>query len=169
MRPAIQYAAVAIVAFALGAGTQAWFTPRHLLTEKEVVQQHWQKVIDFNRHMNDPANYSWDLTPGFLGTSVPFDPMPHLAALVAAGEINHLDIVLPMVPVTAKANRHWMDFQSQRQKSLVYMTGNGWHRDFPVSGDPVMHLNLWYIPSATSEVQQLLRELEELSLDGKFD
>ena len=126
------------------------------------VARHWRLVHDYNAYMRDPDNYSTDPS-GLHGAKVPYDPEPSLAALVAAGELEHVDIVLPLVPQNRETSLHWMQFLDDRQDTILYATANTEHVDYRPSGEPPMHFTLWFKESAKSDVQQLIKELETLA------
>ena len=124
--------------------------------------RHWRAVQDYNTYVRDPSNYKPDTQTGLLATEPPYDPEPHLAALVAAGELNHLDIVLPGVPQSREVSKHWLAFCERHPEEIVYSTGNpSWVAFKPVGTQPT-HLNIWFRDSGQGVVQQLVRELEEM-------
>ena len=112
--------------------------------------------------MRNPDNYTTD-SSGFYGAEVPYDPEPSLAALVAKGELEHVDIVLPLVPKSRETNLHWMRFVEARPDTILYATGNPEYVDYKPSGEPPLHLTLWFKQSAKPDVQQLITELESLA------
>jgi hypothetical protein len=130
--------------------------------DKADVSQHWKLVNGYNEYMRDPDNYRVNAHSGFSGAEIPYDPEPSLAALVAAGEIEHVDLVFPSVPSTSEAHRYWMEFIDERQDTILYAIGNIEYVDYKTSGEPVLHLELYFKRNATSDVQQLIRELEAL-------
>ncbi len=111
--------------------------------------------------MHSAANYKRDSATGLSVSSPPVDPEPSLAALVAAGELNHFDLVLPAVAKSGETARHWMAF-CEAHKEIVYATGNPSYPEFKPSGTEPLHLNLWFRDADKGVVQALLRELEEL-------
>lgn len=121
---------------------------------------HWKIVESYNAHVNDPASYKPDSTTGLSVTTPPGDPAPSLAALVAAGELSHVDLVLPTVPKSRDAERHWMKF-CESHKEVVYITGNPSYTAFTPAGTEPLHLNIWFRDSDKGVVQTLIRELEE--------
>lgn len=125
---------------------------------------HWRKVNEYNAYMANPKNYD-EKTNGLIGARVPFDPEPSLAALVAANEIEHVDLVLPNVPNNRDSNRYWMDFVDKHQDTIIYSAGNIEYAAFPVEGQSPLHLTLWFRKGGTVVVQQLIKELQNKSRD----
>ena len=130
------------------------------------VSRHWRRLNQFNAHMRDPQNYHEVPGTGLSAADVPFDPEVSLAVLVEAGELQHLDVVLPSVVRSREANRYWMEFVEERRDTIVYATA-----PVPVvvthSGEPPLHLNLWFKEAAKQDVQQLIKELETQFGTGK--
>jgi hypothetical protein len=124
------------------------------------VSRHWKRFNEFNARMRDPKNYQKDLGTGLYTADVPYDPEVSLAVLVDAGELEHVDIVLPLVPKSREANLYWMQFVDERRDTIVYATGNPESVALKPSGEPPLHLNLWFKEAAKRDVQQLIRELE---------
>lgn len=156
--------AIAVAAFALGFIMHA-LAPRiiSLTTGHDVdVARHWKLVNEYNAYMRHPDNYS-TYPSGLYGIEVPYDPEPSLAALVAVGELEHVDIVLPLVPANREANRHWMEFVNARQDTILYAMGNREYVDYKPSGESPLHLQLWFKKSAKADIQQLINELETLA------
>ena len=83
----------------------------------------WQAVREYSAYMRDPANYK-PMGNGDTMADEPFDPMPHLAALVSEGELIHDDIVLPSVPYPNRAvTKHWRAFCERHPKEIVFAYG----------------------------------------------
>jgi hypothetical protein len=148
-----------ILGFALG------FLAHLLLPKKPATEHHWQVVRSYNAFVNDSSNFKPDPTTGLSVTTPPGDPLPSLAALVAAGELTHVDLVLPVVPYNRDVGRHWMTF-AQTHKEIIYVTGNPSYTAFKPSGEQPLHLNLWFKDADQSVIQTLIRELEETSRTG---
>jgi hypothetical protein len=127
------------------------------------VSRHWSVVREFNRQLRDPRNYMKDAPTGRWKTDVPVDPDFSLATLVAAGELEYVDLVLPDVPKNEQTNQYWMQFVDARPDKIVYATGNPEYVAYKVSGDPPLHLQLWFRSDATSDVHTLVTELEKLA------
>lgn len=129
------------------------------------IARHWANVNTYNAYMSDPENYKPDPTglTELHAANVPFDPEPSLAALTAEGELQHVDLVFPLVPANREANLHWMRFVNERPHSILYATGNPEYTYYQTSGAQPLHLNLWFKESARTEVRQLIEELEALA------
>jgi hypothetical protein len=111
-------------------------------------------VREYNAYMRDPGNYK-PAGNGLAGASEPFDPMPHLAALVSAGELIHEDIVLPSVPYPNRAvTKHWMTFCERHPDEIVFALG----RTEPGPN----HLNFWFTEEGRPLIEQLIEELKEI-------
>ena len=126
-------------------------------------KHHWRIVERYNAYVRNPANYKPDASTGLSVTSTPADPTPSLAALVAAGELNHLDLVFPSVPKNREAAQHWMRF-CETHKEIVFATGNPSYTAFTAftpAGTQPLHLNIWFRETDQAVVQTLVRELEE--------
>ncbi len=66
--------------------------------DRTATARHWRAVEAYVAYMSDSSNAKPDQQTGLSYTTPPMDdPEPHLAALVAAGELQHLDLVLPTV------------------------------------------------------------------------
>ena len=88
----------------LVAGIAIGFAARTFLPAESSMADHWRVVREHRAYVLDPANYTPDPQTGLSATEPPNDPLPSLAALVAAGELNHIDIVLPTVPYHGSLN-----------------------------------------------------------------
>ncbi|MGB2997217.1 MAG: hypothetical protein WBC59_01090 [Phycisphaerae bacterium] len=146
----------------LAVGFLLGFGVRHLWPNRSDTAGHWRTVREYKAYITDPSNYTPDPQTGFSVTEPPNDPMPSLAALVAAGELNHVDLVLPTVPYSNRdATRHWMQF-CQNHDDIVDAYGNPSYVAFPIEGAQPLHLNIWFKDSAESAIQQLIKELEQM-------
>lgn len=142
-----------VLGFLLGFVTHFFFSGR-------TTAKHWRVVERYNAYVRDPANYRPDAATGLSVTSPPGDPTPSPAALVAAGELSHVDLVLPSVPKSREAAQHWMKF-GEDHKEIVYATGNPSYTAFTPAGTQPLHLNIWFRDTDRGVVQSLVRELEE--------
>ena len=116
--------------------------------------RHWQAVREYNAFMRDPVNYK-PTGDGFTMGSEPFDPLPHLAALVSEGELIHADIVLPSVPYPNRAvTKHWMAFCERHPEEIVFAFGR------TESGPN--HLSFWYTEAGQPLIDQLIKELKAM-------
>lgn len=152
------------IAIGLVLGFVIGFLTYFLLIDRTTTKHHWKIVESYDAYLTNPANYKPDAATGLSVTTPPGNPAPSLAALVAAGELRHLDLVLPTVPHSREAARHWMRF-SQTHKEIVYISGNPSSTTFTPAGAQPLHLNIWYRESDASVVQTLIRELE--GMDAK--
>jgi hypothetical protein len=133
----------------------------HFVVFRELtIKRHWKAVESFKAYVSEPANYKPDTATGLPVTSPPGDLTPSLAALVVARELSHVDLVLPTVPKSREAARHWMAF-CQKHKEIVYATGNPSYIAFTPAGTESLHLNIWFRDADKEVVQTLIRELEE--------
>ncbi|MCF7676487.1 MAG: hypothetical protein K9N23_17675 [Akkermansiaceae bacterium] len=130
-----------------------------VLFGRTTTKHHWKIVEKYIAYGTDSANYKPDAATGLSVATPPVDPAPSLAALVAAGELNYVDLVLPTAPHSREATQYWMKF-SQTHKEIVYMTGNPSFTAFPLAGTQPLHLNIWFRASDAPVVQTLVRELE---------
>lgn len=137
------------------------------LGAEESVEWHWKRVNDFLAFIRDPQNLHSTSMDGINALTPPYDPMPSLIALEAAGEIDHGNLVLPNVPYTGKATRHWFEFCEAHRENVVYASGNHSYVDFKPSGDQPLHLDFWFKKTAKPDIQKLIVELEALAADGQ--
>ncbi len=151
--------AIAVVSFLSGVAAFALFDVSR--THGSGNAYHWKVVEQYRDFITNSANRKLDLQTGMMEATPPPDPTPSLAALANAGEIVHVDLVLPTVPKSRNTSRYWMKW-AEDNKDVVYATGNPTYVDFVPTGTPPLHLQLWFRPSATSAVQQLIRDLEQL-------
>jgi len=143
-----------VLGFVLG------FLAHFVFFGQRTIKHHWKVVESYNAYVTDAANYKPHAATGLSVTSPPRDPTPSLAALVAAGELSHVDLVLPTVPQSRDAGRHWMTF-CQTHKEIVYATGKPSYTAFTPTGTQSLHLNIWFRDADKGVVQTLIRELEE--------
>jgi len=114
----------------------------------------WRAVREYAAYMRDPTNYK-PIGDGHTMASDPFDPMPHLAALVSKGELIHDDIVLPSVPYPNRAvTKHWMTFCERHPEEIVFAYGE-------CEPGP-SHLKFWFTESGKPLIEQLIKELKEI-------
>ena len=142
-----------VLGFGLG------FLTHLVLFGRPTARQQWRVVERYNAYMRDPSNYKSDPATGLSATSPPVDPEPSLAALVTAGELSHADLVLPTVPKSHDAERHWMKF-CEAHKEIVYATGNPGYVAFKTKGTEPLHLNLWFRNADRGIPQALIQDLE---------
>jgi hypothetical protein len=140
----------------------------HIWIERTSTSRHWCAVKTYLAYIRDPSHAKRDPQSGLSYVNAPSDaPEPHLAALVAAGELQYLDIVLPTVPSTDRAAvQHWMTFCEQHPDDIVYSCGNP-SSVFPTKGQQPLHLNIWFPESSQPIVQQLISELQQMGTKEK--
>lgn len=151
---------LATLAFASGFFTH-WTLVRVQRSTSVDIDHHWSLVNEFNDFMRNAGNYSPD-SRGLVSATLPYDPKPSLAALVAADELTYVNIVIPTVPNNVSANRHWMQFVQKRSDVIVYATGNPQYTNYEPRGDVPLHLQLWFKDRASANINQLISELEAL-------
>lgn len=145
------------------AGFLLGFIVHSLLPSKPDLSRHWQIVQENRDYVLNPKNYTTDPKTGLslYVTKPPDDPMPSLAALVAADELHYIDIVFPTVRrKNREATRCWIDYWDKH--GGIYMSSNPSHSQFTTKGEQPLHLNIWFKDSAKSDVQQLIKTLEEM-------
>jgi len=151
------------ITIALVAGIAIGFGIRSLVPLKPTVADHWSIVHQYRDHVFNPENYTPDSQTGLSVTEPPQDLDPSLAALVSAGELHHLDIVVPTVPYSNRdATRHWLAFCERHQDEIVWGYGNPSSVAFPTKGEQPLHLQMWFPESSIPVVQQLIAELEDM-------
>ena len=143
-----------VLGFVLG------FVAHLLFFDKSSTAYHWRVVERYNAYVRNPANYKHDPATGFSVTSPPGDLAPSLAALVSAGELSHVDLVLPNVPASREAQQHWVKF-CESHREIVEATSNSSYAEFKPAGVQPLHFNLWFRDSDKAVALTLVRELEE--------
>lgn len=147
------------VGFVLGFLTQRYLPPRW------DTGRHWHAVWQYMAYVRNPANARPDPSGLSVLTPPEDDPEPHLAALVAAGELEHWDVVFPHVPQSNRdAAKHWMAFCESHPEEVVYAYGVHAMASSPSSprGEPLLHLHLWYKRSAKDLILRLVREIDAM-------
>lgn len=157
------------IIISLVAGILIGVLAHHAWLDRTSTARHWRAVKAYVAYMRDPSNATLDPQSRLPYMDPPLDdPEPHLAALVEADELRHLDIVLPTVPYSNRsATLHWMAFCERHPDDIVYAYGNPSSVAFPTKGEQPIHLNIWFRKSAEAVVQQLIRELEEMGTQEK--
>jgi hypothetical protein len=148
------------IAISFVIGLVLGFAVHFIFFGQQTTAHHWRVVERYNAFVRDPSKYEPDPGTGLSVTSPPGDPAPSLAALVAAGDLIHVDLVLPTVPKSREAEKHWMKF-CESHKEIVYITGNPSYTAFTPAGTQPLHLNIWFRDSDQGVVQAMIRELEE--------
>lgn len=158
-----------IVLISFIAGTAAWalfdhyiVTPSQDHADLDRIEHHWRIVNEYRERTTNPKYLKEDKTLGMTYFDVTIDPEPSFAALTAAGELVHLDLVLPNVPAHREIHRYWMKWGGDRE-DVYEMLGNSTYHDYQPAGDPPLHLNIWFHERAKPEVQQLIQDLEAMA------
>lgn len=99
----LKVALTGLLSFVAGFGAHALLG--HLLQVQQSSSDHWKIVNAYRAHLLNPGNYKFDPQVGLSSTKMPPDPQPSLFALVNAGELEHLNIVLPKVLADKKPIR----------------------------------------------------------------
>ena len=153
---------IAVASFAAGCSAQFVASRFYSGSAQPSTADHWKVVNDFIAYRRDPPARDLDASLGLFAIRVPPEYEPSLAALVSAGELRHVDLVLPLVPTTREVNQYWMEFCGERD-DIIWASGNPEYVDYNPSGEQPLHLQLWFKTSAVGDVRQLIRELEELA------
>ena len=149
---------VAATVFGLGLGI--FLVSDEKDVPESTIQQNWDILKRYNAEMKDVKNIRE--IDGMLGVDTEIDPLPALAALTSAGEIEHVDLVFPNVPNNRDTNGRWIKFVDSHD-DILYAEGNTTYVDFKPTGDQPLHLNIWFRDSATPKIQDLIRRLESLT------
>jgi hypothetical protein len=152
---------ILLVFTAFGCGYAAHFAASALVwppSQPSSIAEHWKVIGDYRAYMEDPRNYEVDPS-GFVGVKDSCDITPTLAALVAAGELEYVDLVFPRVPYCPDATRYWMTFANDH-RGIVEVTGNPEYVAYTTAGQQPLHLQLWFQKTAADDVQQLIKGLE---------
>lgn len=148
---------IAVVGLVLGFGLG--FSARSFMAVRPGTKDHWETIHRYNAYLADPSHDRNGTGTGLSSLTPPSDPEPSLAALVAAGELGHVDLVLPTVPSGREASQHWMKY-AQSHREIVFITGNPSYTAFRLRGQQPLHLNIWFRDADQSVVQDLIAELE---------
>ncbi len=128
-------------------------------------EDHWEAIREYRRWVEDPESYEPAGPPGLLvSRDEPPDVGPSLAALEGKGELTHVDLVFPDVPITREVTGYWME-QCQEIEGVVEATANPEYAEFKTSGVQPFHINLWFRDEATEEVKQLIGGMESFAAD----
>ena len=153
---------------AFGGGYAAHFTASALVAPQRrpsSIAEHWKVINDYRAYMEDPRNYEVDPS-GLVGVKDPCDIGPSLAALAAAGELEYVDLVFPLVPHRQEATRYWMTFVNEHRE-IVEASGNPEYVAYTTTGQQPLHLQLWFRKTAADDVQQLIKGLEAFTTVSK--
>jgi hypothetical protein len=152
------------IIISLAAGILIGVLGHKLWQTRTATAGHWRAVKAYVAFMRDPSHAKPDPQPELGYMNPPVDnPEPHLAALVQARQLQHLDIVLPTVPSTNRAaHRHWQEFCERHPQDILYSDANPRWVAFPAKGQQPLHLNIWFPETSQAVVQQLIAELQEI-------
>lgn len=148
--------------FLLGYFAHAVLTAIKLHGIPVTIADHWHRVNDYRTLIRDPKNYRYDPQTKLSSVEILIDPDPSLAALVAAGELAYVNLVLPTVPSNRRNNRYWMKWADTRD-DVLEARGTSTYADFKVHGEQPLHLELWFRETARADVQKLIVDLESLA------
>jgi hypothetical protein len=151
------------VALGFGAGVVVGMVAKGSGSTPEI-EAHWKVVREFKQLIENPRDYEVHESLGMISVEIRTDPIPSLYALASAGEIEHVDIVLPNVPAHRDANRLWMTFCEDKE-GIIYATGNPSFTDFKIDGVQPIHLNIWFEERAKADVLELIDLLDKTQED----
>lgn len=118
---------------------------------------HWRVVNKFTAARSDPANYKGD--GQFVSIDVPANYDSSLASLVAMGELQLVEIVLPSVPRTRESTKFWIQ-RSKDYPEIIEMHGNPEWVDYKPAGIQPLFLKCWVRDTDIQSVWKLCREIE---------
>ncbi len=125
-------------------------------------KDHWQIIEHYRSYVEDPENYQHDPVTGLSYVENPPDIGPSLAALVAKGELNHVDLVFPNVPYSRDVTTYWMH-KCQHIHGIVEATANDEYVEFKTTGVQPFHMNIWFKDEAEEEVKELIAGIESFA------
>lgn len=118
---------------------------------------HWRIVTEFTAARSNPANYRGD--GQFMSIDVPANYDSSLASLVALGELQLVEIVLPSVPKNRESTKFWMQ-RSKDYPEIIEMHGNPEWVDYKPAGTQPLYLKCWVREKDIGAVWKLCREIE---------
>jgi len=136
------------------------FISAYVLFRPPSIEDHWKAVEDYKAYMEDPSNYLPVEGTEYTHAEEPFDPLPHLAALVEADELEYLDIVLPEVPRGRKPTLLWRSFCQSNQEHVVFSDADPSSVHVKADGTQPFHVQFWYKEPGEELIQNLIREIE---------
>ena len=122
----------------------------------------WEVIRRYRKWREDPQSYKPAGPPGLYVAEEPEDIRPSLAALVAKGELIHLDLVFPNVPRSSEVTMYWLQ-QCHETEGIVETWGNPEYAEFKTCGPQPLHVNLWFTKEATDEVKELIAAMESFA------
>ncbi len=125
-------------------------------------KDHWEVIQEYRSRIEDPRSYEPAGPPGLLVADDLPDIGPSLAALVAKGELNHVDLVFPNVPYSRDVTTYWMQ-KCGEVDGIVEATGNHEYVEFKTSGVQPFHTNIWFTNEAKEEVKELIAGIESFA------
>ncbi len=152
MKRLLPYLAVGLLGIALGV----------LARPEPAEEDHWQIIRDYRSYLDDPENYRYEPGPGVWSAGAPRDIGPNLAALVAKGELNHLDMVFPNVPYGREVTRYWMQ-KCQEIDGLVEGFANHSYVEFKTSGIQPFQMEIWFTHEAEAGVKEMISGIESFA------
>jgi hypothetical protein len=146
------------VAFITGFGTCAVVTWLWRPADDASLAWHWSRVEEYRAYITNRTNAKPHGQFDLSSITPPREPLGSLAALVEAGELEHVDVILPRVRRVSE--RHWMNWAEGRTDIVIaYSTTDPGAEEY-------LHLRLWFRPSAGRDVEKLIAELKELAERG---
>lgn len=146
-----------LAAFVVGFGTH-WAIGQANQVEPVQIRHHWNAVHSWHSAMSLPQNQV--SVDGLSGVRIEKDIEPHLNELVRLSELRFADLVLPNVRPSQESTRLWQRFCGEHSATIVYSTANPSYAALTIRGDQPFHMKIWYREAGTSEIQQLIHELE---------
>ena len=127
------------------------WTSHKIIRREDTTDYHWKKINDWREYMSDPNNTRTSM--GFTNISQPFDEMPHLEALVSAGELQKRWVLIPGLPVRREVTQDLMKFLNNPQVLSATM-GEHYNDGVPLT------FQVWYRPSFDQELSNYIEELK---------
>ena len=120
---------------------------------------HSRRLEQYLAHMNSPVNLRSE-TQGLVFIKEPFDIHPSLATLVSLGTLDYADLVFPSIPNSKDVNQVIDEFV-RAHGNIVFTERNVEYEIFPVSGERLLHMQLWFRKGAEVDVRQLITQIEQ--------
>ncbi len=145
------------------------YEPEYVPIEERSVAHHWKRVREYNAYMWDRSNYKPVPGTDMAATTPPDDIEPSLMMLEKAHEIEHADLVFPLIPEHSEAAIHWMKFCSEHRDTIIYGIGRAQHPDYKPSGEHPLRLHMWFLKEAKPDIQQMMKEMEAIAAEEKLN
>ncbi len=152
MKNSLSHGAIGVVGIICGLG----------IGLKVAQKDDWKVIREYRAYIEAPSHFKYDPRNGLSYVDDFPEIGPSLAALVAKGELNHVDLVFPNVPRTRDVTRYWME-RCQAVEGIVEATGNPEYVEFKMAGVQPLHINIWFTDEAEDQVKKLISELESFS------